>query len=146
VADGYVQDHFSQAEPSCEFQRTLKGKHCREPGETRIDGLAVCGRHAERLRLEERVAYWRAILAHVDLWSGEAQRRGRGDVVGLLDVERKRTARALERACAALQKDMGGRSRDGPGGEAASRDGDDGLARTVRARLGSRHCDGRYCS
>lgn len=122
MADGYIQDGFSQAEPRCGFERTLEGEHCREPGETRIDGLAVCGRHAERLRLQERVAYWRAILAHVDLWSGEARRRGRGDAMGLLGVERARASAALERASAALQKDMGGRSRDGPDDEAASRE------------------------
>ena len=53
--------------------------------------------HADRLRLQERTAHWRAILAHVDLWSGEARRRGRGDVMGLLEAERTRTSEDLER-------------------------------------------------
>lgn len=80
-----------------------------------MDGLRLCGRHADRLRLQERAAYWRAILAHVDLWSGEARRRGRGDVVGLLDVERARASAALERTSAELQRNRDGRIPDGAG-------------------------------
>ena len=66
----------SRREFRCEFERTLKGEYCRENGEVRLDGLRLCERHADRLRLEERVAYWRAMLAHVELWSGEARSTG----------------------------------------------------------------------
>jgi len=78
VADGYIQDGLLGGEPRCGFERTLEGEYCGEPGEVGLDGLWLCERHADRLRLQERVAYWRAILAHIDLWSGEARRKGRG--------------------------------------------------------------------
>jgi hypothetical protein len=43
----------------------------------------------------ERAAFWRAMLAHAELWSGEARRRGRDDVVGRLEKLRARSAAAL---------------------------------------------------
>ena len=66
----------------CEFERTLKGECCLEKGCVELEGLWLCERHVYRLWLEERVAFWRAMLAHTELWSGEARRRGRDDVVG----------------------------------------------------------------
>ena len=132
VADGHIQGGPLGVESRCEFERALEGEHCGEAGEVGLDGLWLCGRHADRLRLRERVAYWRAILAHVDLWSGEARRRGRGDVVGLLGVERARASAALERASEALQRNREGRIPDGPAG----------TARAAMGRLGSP----RYCS
>ena len=80
----------------------------RGKSEVRLDGLRLCERHATQLRLRERVAYWRAILAHIRLWSGEARSRGRGDVVRLLEIELARAEAAIERASEELQ-----RSRDG---------------------------------
>jgi hypothetical protein len=79
-----------------------------EKSEVRLDGLRLCERHSDQLRFEERLAYWRAILAHIRLWSGEARSRGRGDVVRLLEIERVRAEAAIERASEELQ-----RSRDG---------------------------------
>jgi hypothetical protein len=87
---GFREDH------RCEFERTLRGEYCTEYGEVRPDGLKLCERHAERLRLEERVAYWLAMLAHIRLWSGEARSRKRDDVVRLLEIERARSTAALE--------------------------------------------------
>jgi hypothetical protein len=113
VADGYIQDGPLGVGPRCGYEGTLEGEYCPEFGEIESHGLMLCGRHADRLRLQERASYWRAILAHVDLWSGEAQRRGRGDVVGLLEVERTRASAALERASEALQRNRDG--SDGPG-------------------------------
>ena len=118
VADGYIQDGHLGGEPRCGYEGTLGGEYCPEVGEIELDGLMLCGRHADRLRLQERATYWRAILAHVDLWSGEARRRGRGDVVGLLEAEQAGASAALERASEALQKNR--HSSDGPG------DGDGG--------------------
>ena len=118
MADGYIQDGHLGGEPRCGYEGTLEGEYCPEVGEIELDVLILCGCHADRLRLQERAAYWRAILAHVDLWLREARRRGRWDVVGLLEAERAGTSAALERASEALQRNRDG--SDGPG------DGDGG--------------------
>src|SRR5215218_125231 len=94
---------------------SLKGEFCTENAEIRLDGLRVCERHAERLQLEERVAYWRAMLAHVELWSREARSRGRGDVVRLLQIEQARSTAALERVYEDLEESRDGDSEDGSG-------------------------------
>ena len=94
----YIQDEGPNRVSRCEFERTLKGEYCPEDGGVGLDGLTLCERHADRLRREERLTYWRAILAHVELWSGEARRLGRADVVRLLGVERARVLAELERA------------------------------------------------
>ena len=99
----------------CEFERTLRGEYCIVYGEVRPDGLRLCERHAERLRLEERVAFWLAMLAHIRLWSGEARRRKRDDAVRLLEIERAKSTVALERDYEQLQNSTDGEdgSRDG---------------------------------
>ena len=98
MADGYIQHGSSRSEFRCEFERTLKGEHCPENGEVRLDGSMLCNRHADRLRVEERVTYWRAMLAHVVLWSGEARSTGRKDLVRLLEIEGARASAKLGRA------------------------------------------------
>ena len=130
VADGYIQGGPSGGEPRCGYEGTLEGEYCPEVGEIESHGLMLCGRHADRLRLRERAAYWRAVLAHVDLWSGEARRRGRGDVVGLLAVERAGASAALESASAALQ-----RNREGSEGEAGGPDDEHEKAPPLRPPL-----------
>jgi hypothetical protein len=114
VSYRYIQDEGPSRESRCEFERTLKGEYCPEDAEVRLDGLTLCERHADRLRLEERLTYWRAILAHVELWSGEARRRGRADVARLLEIERARVLAELERAT---------QVEDGRHGEDASGEG-----------------------
>ena len=104
-----------RGEHRCEFERTLRGEYCTEYGDVRPDGLRLCERHSERLRLEERVAYWLAMLAHVRLWSGEARSRESDDVVRLLEIEQARSTAALEHVYEQLRY-----SRDGEDG---SRDG-----------------------
>ena len=108
----YIEDRGSTRESRCQFERTLGGEYCPEDGEVRLDGLTLCDRHADRLRLEERLTYWRAILAHVELWSGEARRRSRADVVRLLEIERARVLAELERA---TQVEDGRHGEDGSG-------------------------------
>jgi hypothetical protein len=61
MSNGDIQDRLLGGELRCEFERTLNGEYCTENAEVRLDGLLVCERHAGQLRLEERVAYWRAI-------------------------------------------------------------------------------------
>jgi hypothetical protein len=115
MADGYIQNRGFQGESRCEFERTLRGKYCTEKAELKLDGLRLCERHAERLRLEEQIAYWQAILAHVELWSGEARRRGRGDLVRLLEIERAKASAALERVLEGLEENRNGDGKDGSG-------------------------------
>jgi hypothetical protein len=81
----------------CEFESTLKGAYCGRRGQLRLDGLLLCEPHARELRLEERVAYCRAILAHIELWSREARTRGREDIVDLLGIERTKVSATLGR-------------------------------------------------
>jgi hypothetical protein len=102
----------------CEFERTLKGEYCGQRGQLRLDGLLLCNGHARHLRLEERVAYCRAMLAHIELWSGYARTRGREDIVGLLEIERTKASAALGRALEDLERGEGDSgSSDGKGGE-----------------------------
>jgi hypothetical protein len=106
-------------QPCCEFEATLKGEYCGHTGEVSLDGLLLCNRHARQFRLEEQVTYWRAILAHIELWSGYALTRGREDIVGLLGTERTRALAALGHVLEALKRDEGdagsGNGRDGDG-------------------------------
>jgi hypothetical protein len=115
MSEARIPPRDFRGEHRCEFERTLRGEYCTENGEVRPDGLRLCERHAERLRLEGRVAYWLAMLAHIRLWSGEARSRARDDVVRLLEIERARSTAALERVYEELRN-----SRDGEDG---SRDG-----------------------
>src|SRR5215203_3791097 len=88
----------TKKQPRCEVSYTLTGGYCEKPGTHRtIDGL-LCEQHARQLGLEERIACWEAILLHIELWSEAARRRGREDIVRLLQLERAEAAAALARA------------------------------------------------
>jgi hypothetical protein len=115
MSDGYIQDRLFGGELRCEFELTLNGEYCAQNAGVSLDGLRLCEPHAERLWLEERVAYWRAMLAHIRLWSGEARSRERDDVVRLLEIERARSAAALERVYEELQESRYGDGKDGSG-------------------------------
>jgi hypothetical protein len=95
AVDGRDPHRRVARELRCEFERTLKGECCSEKGCVELEGLWLCERHAYRLWREERAAFWRAMLAHTELWSGEARRQGRDDVVGRLEKLRARSAAAL---------------------------------------------------
>jgi hypothetical protein len=62
-----------------------------------VDGLLLCERHALEAKLEGQIECWGGMLFHIDLWSREASRREREDVVGLLEVQR------MEAMCARQQ-------------------------------------------
>ncbi len=122
--EGRIHYQGGQGQGWCEFERTLKGEYCTEEGEIRLDGLLLCETHAQRLRLEERVAYWRAILAHIELWSKEARTRSREDVVDLLGIERRKASAALGRVVGELERGEGdGGSGDGRDGNGKGGDG-----------------------
>jgi hypothetical protein len=118
MADGYTQNRGFQVESHCGFERTLRGEYCTENAEVKLDGLRLCERHASRLRLEERATYWRAVLAHIRLWSGEARNRERDDILRLLEIEQLRASAALERVLEDLEES---RDWDGEGGSGDSR-------------------------
>ena len=91
-------NRHAKESPRCEVSDTLTGGYCEKPGTHRtIDGL-LCEQHARQLGLEERIACWEAILLHIELWSKAARRRGREDIVRLLQLERAEAAAALARA------------------------------------------------
>ena len=76
--------------PRCEVRETLNGGCCEKPGTQRtIDGL-LCEQHAR--------------LLHIELWSKAARRRGREDIVRLLQLERAEAAAALARVHEDLEK------------------------------------------
>jgi hypothetical protein len=125
--DGHIPHHDphqdGEGQDWCEFERTLKGEYCTQNGEVRLDGLRLCNRHAGLLQLEERMAYWQAMVAHVELWSGEARRRGRAGVVRLREIERARASAALGRTSEDLEELEESRDGDEQDGEDGSGDG-----------------------
>jgi hypothetical protein len=97
-------NRHAKESPRCEVSHTLQGGYCEKPGTQRtIDGL-LCEQHARQLGLEERIACWEAILLHIELWSKVARRRGREDIVRLLQLERAEAAAALARIHEDLEK------------------------------------------
>ena len=71
---------------------------CAEPAREMVDGLLLCERHALEVKLEGQIECWGEMLFHIDLWSREAGRRERPDVVGLLDGQRAGARAARQRA------------------------------------------------
>jgi hypothetical protein len=127
--EGSVHSQGGEGQYWCEFERTLKGEYCGKRGRLRLDGLLLCETHARELRLEEQVAYCRAILAHIELWSREARTRGREDIVDLLGIERTKASAALGRI---LLEDLErGDGRDGNGKGADGKDGKGGDGRVI---------------
>ena len=125
--DGRIHHQGNKGQYRCEFERTLKGEYCGRRGQLSLDGLLLCETHAQRLRLEERVAYWRAILAHIELWSKEARTRSREDVVDLLGIERRKASAALGRVVGELERGEG----DGDSGDWRDGNGKGGDGRVI---------------
>src|ERR671921_608505 len=71
---------------------------CAEPPKEMVDGLVLCEWHTLEVKLEGQISCWGEMLFHIDLWSREAARRDRQDVVGLLDIERAEATSARQRA------------------------------------------------
>src|SRR5215217_2748672 len=90
----------------CEVSKKtlVEGEYCENPGTQRTMNVLLCEKHAKQLGLEERIACWRAILLHIELWTKTAHRRGREDIVRLLQLERAEAAAALERAYEDLEQ------------------------------------------
>src|ERR671913_356369 len=71
---------------------------CAEPAKEMVDGLVLCERHALEVKLEGQIECWGEMLFHIELWSREARRRQRPDVVGLLEDQRIEATSARQRA------------------------------------------------
>jgi hypothetical protein len=82
----------------CEINHLFGGAPCVEAAKEKVDGLHLCERHALEVKLEGQIECWGEMLFHIDLWSREASRREREDVVGLLEDQRIEATSARQRA------------------------------------------------
>src|SRR5829696_378280 len=87
----------SQESP-CEVYHLFGGSPCTKAAKEKVDGLVLCERHALEAKLEGQIECWNEMLFHIDLWSREAARRDREDVVELLEVQRVEATSARHRA------------------------------------------------
>ena len=85
-------------ESLCEISHLFDGASCVEAAEEKVDGLLLCERHALEAKLEGQIECWGGMLFHIELWSREARRREREDVVGLLEVQRAEALSARQLA------------------------------------------------
>jgi hypothetical protein len=102
MTENKPQEHNSEGRyshtPTCEVYNLFGGVPCAEAGKVSVDGLVLCERHAVEAKLEGQIECWRGLLSHIDLWSREAARRDREDIVGLLEVQRVEATSARHRA------------------------------------------------
>jgi hypothetical protein len=92
------QRHTSEKRVPCEISHLFGGASCVEAAKEEVDGLLLCERHALEAKLEGQIECWGGMLFHIDLWSREASRREREDVVGLLEVQRAEAMSARQLA------------------------------------------------
>src|SRR5215208_7167575 len=92
------QRHTSENRSRCEINHLFGGVPCPKAGKENVDGLVLCQRHALEAKLEGQIECWGGMLFHIDLWSREARRRERPDVVELLQDQREQATPAIERA------------------------------------------------
>jgi hypothetical protein len=103
IRENNAQRHISERRYYyCEINHLFGGASCVEAAKEKVDGLLLCGRHALEVKLEGQISCWGELLFHIDLWSREARRRKREDVVGLLEDQRIEATSARNRAYADL--------------------------------------------
>src|SRR5215204_5164681 len=90
--------HGSKERSPCQIDHLFGGASCVEAAKEDVDGLLLCERHALEAKLEGQISCWGEMLFHIELWSREAARREREDVVELLDVQRAQATSARHRA------------------------------------------------
>jgi hypothetical protein len=98
MRENKAQRHTSEKRSPCEINHLFGGASCVEAAEEKVDGLVLCERHALEVKLEGQIECWGGILFHIELWSREASRREREDVVGLLEVQRAEAISARQLA------------------------------------------------
>jgi hypothetical protein len=96
------QGHSSERRSPCEINHFFGGSPCPKAAKEKVDGLLLCERHALEVKLEGQISCWGEMLFHIDLWSREASRRQREDVVGLLEDQRIEATSARQKAYADL--------------------------------------------
>src|SRR5215211_7543028 len=92
------QRHNSDERSFCQINHLFDGASCVEGAQEEVDGLLLCERHALEAKLEGQISCWDEMLFHIELWSREAARRDRVDVVRLLEVQRGQATSARHRA------------------------------------------------
>jgi hypothetical protein len=102
MRENKARGHTSENRSLCQIEHLFDGASCVEAAEEKVDGLLLCERHALEAKLEGQISCWGEMLFHIDLWSREAARREREDVVELLEVERGQATSARHRAYADL--------------------------------------------
>src|SRR5215211_3961732 len=98
MSENTSQRHSSQERSLCEINHLFGGAPCPKAGKEKVDSLLLCERHALEVKLEGQISCWGEMLFHIDLWSREAARREREDVVELLEVQRLEAISARHRA------------------------------------------------
>src|SRR5215218_4556088 len=98
MRENKAQRHTSERRSPCEINHLFDGSSCLEAAEEKVDNLHLCERHALEAKLEGQISCWAEILFHIDLWSREARRREREDIVELLEVQRAEAISARHRA------------------------------------------------
>jgi hypothetical protein len=96
------QGHSSERRSPCEINHFFGGSPCPKAAKEKVDGLLLCERHALEVKLEGQISCWGEMLFHIDLWSREASRRQREDVVGLLEDQHIEATSARQKAYADL--------------------------------------------
>ena len=98
MRENKAQVHSPEKQCRCEINHLFGGASCVEGAKEKVDGLLLCERHALEAKLEGQISCWGEMLFHIDLWSREAARREREDVVELLEVQRLEATSARQRA------------------------------------------------
>src|SRR5215218_4739398 len=92
------EGHTSEERSPCQINHLFGGASCWQEAKEKVDGLLLCERHALEAKLEGQISCWEEMLFHIELWSREAARREREDVVELLEVQRLEATSARHRA------------------------------------------------
>jgi hypothetical protein len=99
MRENKAQGHSPEKRFPCQINHLFGGASCVEAAEEKVDNLLLCERHVLEVKLEGQISCWGEMLFHIDLWSREAARREREDVVELLEVQRLEATSARHRAC-----------------------------------------------
>jgi hypothetical protein len=94
----------ARSQPQCEVDGTLKGGHCEERGEVKLDGLLVCERHAHQLEAQDKIDLLRGIISCLDLCLSNLALRRDANLVRHLRAERAAAAAEMEPAYEALRR------------------------------------------
>jgi hypothetical protein len=98
MRENKAQRHTSEKRSPCQINHLFGGAPCPKAGMENVDSLLLCEKHALEVKLEGQIECWGGMLFHIDLWSREARRREREDVVGLLEVQRAEAISARQLA------------------------------------------------